>query len=91
MALLDSERKKAFLNDVPCTLMAACMHFTLLSAQTWMTVEGVMMFYLFVRVFDHDIRASLVKIVAFTVGKNATFILCTHKCTHMKQLFMRLL
>ncbi|PIK53045.1 hypothetical protein BSL78_10059 [Apostichopus japonicus] len=84
MALLDSERKKVFLNDVPCTLLAAFMQFSLLSALSWMTVESVLMFYLFVRVFNTAAAATrgfLLKAFAFALGVPLLIVGATYGIT----------
>ncbi|XP_071817466.1 uncharacterized protein [Apostichopus japonicus] len=68
MAAFDSERTRRLLPPLQCNILAGVTHFFTLSSLCWMAVEGVNMYYLFVRIVNNHINYFMLKAVLFAEG-----------------------
>ena len=57
------------IGEIPCTCLAASVHFFILSSIAWMGVEGVIIYLLFVKVFHTYIHCFVWKAASFAWGK----------------------
>ncbi|XP_071943652.1 adhesion G-protein coupled receptor G7-like [Antedon mediterranea] len=64
-------------NEYGCTAVGAILHYFLLSSIFWMTVQAVMMYYLFVKVLNSHVSNFLFKSILFGWGTPAVIVLAT--------------
>ncbi|XP_071943681.1 adhesion G-protein coupled receptor G7-like [Antedon mediterranea] len=64
-------------NEYGCTAVGAILHYFLLSSIFWMTVQAVMMYYLFVKVLNSHVSNFLLKSILFAWGTPAVIVLAT--------------
>ena len=58
---LDRKYQYAELEWIPCTVLAALVHYFVLSSVTWMGIEGFNTYLVIIRVFDTHIRHYMIK------------------------------
>ena len=71
MIAIDTKRNQAEVGLIPCSILAALLHYFTLASLFWMGVEGVNMYLLFVRVVNSYVERFMLKASLVAWGKFA--------------------